>query len=121
MHFGTKTCIFMLFSAVLASALRSRENENGCREITTSLNEALSSEVGSNNQQNRDQDHFRYNRRGAMDSSRPIFGERGGDDYEQGRAFERLASLAKYARSKLPFTNQRSRTAGETNRPCNKQ
>nr|XP_037268644.1 uncharacterized protein LOC119159964 [Rhipicephalus microplus] len=111
----------MLFSAVLASAIRSQENENGCRESTTSSNEALSSEVGCNGQQHRDQDHFRYNKRGVMDSSRPTFGERGGDDNEQGRAFERLDSLAKYARSKLPFTNQRSRTAGETNRPCNKQ
>ncbi|KAL1455848.1 hypothetical protein MTO96_043579 [Rhipicephalus appendiculatus] len=31
-----------------------------------------------------------------------------------------LASLAKYARSKLPFANQRSRATGQTSRSCNK-
>uniref|UniRef100_A0A6G5A4V1 Putative secreted protein n=1 Tax=Rhipicephalus microplus TaxID=6941 RepID=A0A6G5A4V1_RHIMP len=33
MHFGTKTCIFMLFSAVLASAPRSRETKTAAVKV----------------------------------------------------------------------------------------
>ncbi|KAL1477115.1 hypothetical protein MTO96_036009 [Rhipicephalus appendiculatus] len=110
----------MLFSAVLASALRNEENENGCHESTTRPTEVQSNELGCNGREHREQGRFRYNRYGSMESRRPTFGNSGGDDTEEDRAFERLASLAKYARSKLPFANQRSRATGQTSRSCNK-
>ncbi|XP_037514009.1 uncharacterized protein LOC119390458 [Rhipicephalus sanguineus] len=119
MHLGTKTSLLMLLSVVLASALRTEGQENGCHESTASPKDVQTDDQGCHDGEHRDQYRFRGNRNGAMDSRRNIFGKNG-DDAEEDRAFERLASLAKYARSKLPFVNQRSRTSGQTNHSCSK-
>nr|XP_050040523.1 uncharacterized protein LOC126537506 [Dermacentor andersoni] len=113
MHLGRNTCYLMLLVAVLAAGERTEQNADRCHEGAMSEKEEHSEELGSRGRPQRHHNRFLAHRDGAMES-----GEHGS---EEDRAFERLSSLARYAKSKLSFGSGGSRTTDKRSRSCNKE
>nr|XP_054929927.1 uncharacterized protein LOC129386245 [Dermacentor andersoni] len=103
----------MDFMILYYSGERAERNADRCHEGAMSEKEEHSEELGSRGRPQRHHNRFLAHRDGAMES-----GEHGS---EEDRAFERLSSLARYAKSKLSFGSGGSRTTDKRSRSCNKE